>query len=82
MAIVKPFRAIRPSRDKVHLVASRSYITYSPKDLRRKLDENPYTFLHILNPEYREKNKTESNSIARFENIKKKFINSPLQKEN
>jgi len=70
---VKPFKAVRPSRDKVHLVASRSYISYKSKDLRRKLDENPYTFLHILNPEYRAKNKTEANSIERFQNVKVKY---------
>lgn len=73
MAKVKPFKAIRPVRDKVHLVASRSYITYKSKDLKRKLDENPYTFLHILNPEYRLKNKTAANSTERFQNIKLKF---------
>lgn len=73
MTKVKPFKATRPSRDKVHLVASRSYITYSSRDLRRKLDENPYTFLHILNPEYRSKKKTEANSVERFQNVKNKF---------
>lgn len=73
MATVKPFKAIRPVRDKVHLVASRSYITYKHKDLKRKLDENPYTFLHILNPEYKSLERTEANSRERFEKIKEKF---------
>ena len=52
MATVKPFRAFRPAPDKVHLVASRSYITYKKKKLKRKLKENPYSFLHIINPEH------------------------------
>lgn len=73
MANVQPFKAFRPARDKVHLVASRSYITYTAKALRAKLDENPYTFLHILNPEYNSKQKTKPNSRERFENIRKKF---------
>lgn len=73
MADIIPFKAIRPSRDKVHLVASRSYITYSRKALIAKLDENPFTFLHILNPEYNKKNKSKPNSIERFSNIKNKF---------
>lgn len=73
MANVQPFKAFRPARDKVHLVASRSYISYSTKDLRSKLDENPYTFLHILNPEYKNKIKTKANSIERFKNIRKRF---------
>lgn len=73
MADIIPFKAIRPSRDKVHLVASRSYITYSKKALIAKLDENPFTFLHILNPEYNKKNKSKPNSVERFSNIKNKF---------
>lgn len=73
MAIIKPFKAFRPSRDKVQLVASRSYISYSRKDLIRKLDENPFTFLHILNPEYKQKKTTRANSEARFKKVKDQF---------
>lgn len=73
MANVKPFRAFRPIRDKVHLVASRSYISYTKRDLIRKLDENPFTFLHILNPEYKTEKQTFSNSIKRFEKVSAKF---------
>jgi uncharacterized protein (DUF1015 family) len=73
MADVRPFKAIRPTRDKVHLVASRSYITYKKKDLVSKLDENPFTFLHILNPEYKTRKKVTSNSKNRFELVKEKF---------
>tara|TARA_R100001015_G_C4607186_1_gene162290 strand:+ start:95 stop:1339 length:1245 start_codon:yes stop_codon:yes gene_type:complete len=73
LATVRPFKAIRPVRDKVHLVASRSYITYKHEDLKRKLDENPYTFLHILNPEYKSLERTKPNTKARFEKIKEKF---------
>ncbi len=73
MAKVKPFKAFRTSRDKVHLVASRSYISYSRKGLSQKLDENPYTFLHILNPEYKVRKTTAPNSAARFKMVAKKF---------
>lgn len=73
MADIRPFKAFRPSRDKVHLVASRSYISYSKNSLRSKLDENPFTFLHILNPEYKSKVRTAPNSIERFQKIKDKF---------
>ncbi len=51
MITVKPFKAVRPVRDKVHLVASRSYVTYTPKQLRVKLTENPFSFLHIIHPD-------------------------------
>ena len=52
------FKAIRPLRDKANLVATRSYLTYSEETIKEKLDHNPYTFLHIINPDYNNKNKT------------------------
>ena len=55
MANIKAFRAVRPTRDKAYLVASRSYLSYSENTLREKLLNNPYTFLHIINPEYSSK---------------------------
>lgn len=73
MADIKPFKAFRPTRDKVHLVASRSYITYKKEDLIRKLDENPFTFLHILNPEYKQTKRTEGNSVEKFRKVGDKF---------
>ena len=57
MAKIRPFRATRPTRDKANLVASRSYLSYSNASLKEKLDNNPYTFLHIIKPEYNSKNK-------------------------
>ena len=48
MATIRSFRAIRPTRDKVNLVASRSYLSYSEETLNEKLDNNPFTFLHII----------------------------------
>ena len=73
MANIKPFKAFRPTRDKVHLVASRSYISYTKPDLIRKLDENPFTFLHILNPEYKTDKQSFTNSKGKFEKVKRKF---------
>ena len=39
MASVQPFKAIRPTRDKANLVASRSYLSYSDETLTEKLDQ-------------------------------------------
>lgn len=50
MISIKPFRAIRPTRDKAYLVATRSYLTYVDEELDDKLRNNPYTFLHVINP--------------------------------
>ena len=50
-----PFKGIRPARDKANLVATRSYLSYTKQILNEKLDNNPFTFLHILNPDYKSK---------------------------
>ncbi len=53
MAKIHPFRAVRPTRDKVSLVASRSYQSYTAKERDSRMDYNPYSFLHIINPGYK-----------------------------
>ena len=53
MATVKPFRAIRPTEDKAAFVVSRSYQSYSKKELNANLEFNPFSFLHIINPGYK-----------------------------
>ena len=59
MAVVKPFKAIRPTKDKAFYVASRSYEEYSKEELQAVLQYNPFSFLHIINPGYKfEKNVT------------------------
>ena len=52
MAKIIPFKAVRPTSDKVSLVTSRSYDEYSSAELASQLDFNPFSFLHILNPMY------------------------------
>lgn len=53
MATVKPFKAIRPTTDKAPFVVSRSYQSYSKKELSANLEYNPFSFLHIINPGYK-----------------------------
>lgn len=53
MAKILPFKAVRPTRDKVSLVASRSYQSYTPEERDSRMDYNPYSFLHIVNPGYK-----------------------------
>jgi uncharacterized protein (DUF1015 family) len=53
MAQVIPFKAVRPTRDKVGLVASRSYQSYTEPELEARLNYNPFSFLHIINPGYK-----------------------------
>lgn len=73
MAKVIPFRAIRPENDKVHLVASRSVDGYNLAELREKLAGNPYTFLHVINPDFDDNIKTKPGSRERLQKVKNKF---------
>lgn len=73
MPVIQPIKGIRPPRDKVQLVASRSVNTYSKRLLMAKMEENPYTFLHIILPEFGKKSTTKPNSTERYRLVKKKF---------
>jgi len=49
-ALLKPFCGVLPTADKAHLVATRSYLTYSDYELRDKLARNPFSYLHVIHP--------------------------------
>ena len=53
MATVKPFKAVRPTRDKVSLVTTRSYELYRKKERNYILEFNPFSFLHVLRPGFK-----------------------------
>ncbi|WP_370390894.1 DUF1015 domain-containing protein [uncultured Winogradskyella sp.] len=53
MAKVIPFKAVRPTRAIVGLVASRPYDSYTVDERESRMDYNPYSFLHIVNPGYK-----------------------------
>ncbi len=74
MATVLPFKAIRSASDKVQLVASRTVDTYSAIDLKEKLAGNPYTFLHVINPDFSSGEKTKAGSAERLQKIKSRFL--------
>ncbi len=73
MTKISPFKAIRPKRDKAHLVATRPYYDYNKKVLKAKLKHNPYTFLHILNPKIDKKEKINITPEERFKLISKNY---------
>lgn len=75
MAKIIPFKGVRPIRKKVHLVSSRPFYTYKKSHIKAKLESNPYSFLHVINPEFNSVKKNKSDSIQRFELIKKKYEN-------
>ena len=71
MAKIVPFKAVRPARDKVSLVTSRSYDEYSPAELASQLDYNPFSFLHILQPAYI--NQQKASAETRFKSVHTKY---------
>lgn len=73
MSKIIPFKAVRPNRDKAYLVSSRPSYSYKKKHLESKLEGNPYTFLHVINPEFREDDATEPNTVERFEKVRDKY---------
>ena len=74
MAKIIPFKGIRPAKDKVHLVASRSVDGYNLSELNDKLHSNPYTFLHVISPDYSDGKKSKPGSEERLEKVKAKYL--------
>lgn len=73
MTKISAFKGIRPTRDKAYLISSRPSYAYKKSLLKSKLEGNPYTFLHVINPEFQKNNKTKPNTIERFEKVKEKY---------
>ncbi|TMI79044.1 MAG: DUF1015 domain-containing protein [Bacteroidetes bacterium] len=51
MAIIKPFKGLRPKPDLAEQVASRPYDVLSSEEARVEAKDNPYSFLHITKSE-------------------------------
>jgi uncharacterized protein (DUF1015 family) len=51
MAIVKPFKGLRPIPDKVKEVASPPYDVISSDEAREVVEKNPLSFLRVIRPE-------------------------------
>lgn len=79
MAIIKPFKATRPTRDKAALATSRSYDEYSKSELKASLRYNPFSFLHIIKSGYDTKKELSGEERFKlvhetYEDFKKKDI--------
>jgi len=72
MAKVNPFRAVRPPRDKVSLIASRAYQSYTIEEREFRMSNNPFSFLHIVNPGY--KYQKEILGPERFDLVKNRYL--------
>ena len=47
MAIIRPFSAIRPSREKVDKIAALPYDVYNRREAKVVVEQNPLSFLRI-----------------------------------
>ncbi|MBA6151155.1 DUF1015 domain-containing protein [Gelidibacter maritimus] len=72
MANIIPFKAVRPTRDKVSLVAARSYQSYTLQQRESRLRDNPFSFLHIVNPGY--KYDKEISGEARYNLVRNRYL--------
>jgi uncharacterized protein (DUF1015 family) len=72
LAHIVPFKALRAPKDKVALVAARSYQDYAENDLEAQLAFNPYTFLHIINPGHKFNQHISGNE--RFSLVRNRFL--------
>jgi len=71
MAIVKPFRAVRPKNDKVSAVVSLSYEAYEPQELEGILKNNPFSFLNIIKPSF--ENNSKISRKKRFQKVRNQY---------
>lgn len=68
-----PFKAIRPPREYVHLVGSRSYMNYNEQDVLVRLSGNPYSFLHVIMSEELTLKGNDLTFDEKFEIVRNKF---------
>jgi uncharacterized protein (DUF1015 family) len=85
VAVIRPFRALRPQAGQAQLVASVPYDVVNTDEARALADGNPLSFLHVSRPEIDLPPDTDIHSDAVYrkavENFEKLIANGPLEKE-
>ena len=85
MAVIRPFRALRPQADRAQLVASVPYDVVNTDEARALADGNPLSFLHVSRPEIDLPAGTDIHSDVVYrkavENFEKLIADCPLEKE-
>jgi len=74
MATIIPFKGIRPAADKIHLVVTRTADNYKREILKHKLETNPFSFLHIINPDFADGKRTKPGSPERLKKVKARYL--------
>ncbi len=85
MAVIRPFRALRPRADRAELVASVPYDVVNTDAARALAGGNPLSFLHVSRPEIDLPPDTDIHSDTVYrkavENFETLIANCPLEKE-
>ena len=67
MAIIKPFKALRPKRELAKRVAARPYDVLNSEEAKIEAKDNPYSFLHVTKSEIDLPAGTDIHSLAVYE---------------
>jgi len=70
MAIIKPFRALRPKTELSQLIASRPYDVLNSDEARTEAKDNPFSFLHVTKSEIDLSPETDIHSSTVYEKAK------------
>ena len=85
MAVIRPFRALRPQPERAEMVASVPYDVVNTEEARALANGNPLSFLHVSRPEIDLPPGTDLYSDVVYrkavENFEKLIATCPLQKE-
>ncbi len=85
MAVIRPFRALRPPAERAQAVASVPYDVVNTDEARALADGNALSFLHVSRPEIDLPSGTDIHSDAVYrkavENFEKLIAECPLEKE-
>ncbi|HET9713692.1 MAG TPA: DUF1015 family protein [Pyrinomonadaceae bacterium] len=85
MAVIRPFRALRPHPERAESVASVPYDVVNTDEARALANGNPLSFLHVSRPEIDLPPETDIHSDAVYrkavENFEKLISTCPLEKE-
>ena len=73
MAILKPFKGIRPTQEKARVIASRPYDVLNREEAKAEAKGNPDSFLHVVKPEIDLPDTTDEHAPQVYEKGKSNF---------
>jgi uncharacterized protein (DUF1015 family) len=85
VAVIRPFRALRPPAERAHAVASVPYDVVNTEEARALADGNPLSFLHVSRPEIDLPDGTDLYSDAVYrkavDNFEQLIATCPMERE-